>query len=160
MTARRDFLRGLVALPMFGGAVTLIGQPTAAAVPISLPLAEAYLGWLRIEHTRLMHEIVDRPLPSLGDMAWAAHSPQLSLPDCPDLVRVVASGPAYSRAAVTLSAAGLDLATADTSACTGLAWRKRGQDVFDPFDADRYGGAEAFRDHVFRDAGDWREASR
>ena len=70
------------------------------------------------------------------------------MPDCPDLIKVVSAGPAYSRAAVTLSAAGVDLATADTSACQGLVDRGR-YETFDPFGAAFFGGEVAYREHVF-----------
>jgi hypothetical protein len=33
-TTGRRFLHGLTTLPLVGGGVTLIGQPTAAAVPV------------------------------------------------------------------------------------------------------------------------------
>ena len=145
---RRSFLRTLAALPLIGGSVALIGQPVAAATPVNLALAEAYLGWLRLEQAKLMHEIVDRPTPRGGLASWQSHVPHSALPDCPDLIKVVSAGPAYSRAAVTLSAAGVDLATADTSACRGLADRGRCE-PFDPFGAAFFGGDAAWRDHVF-----------
>ena len=134
MNGRRTFLRQLAGLPLIGGSIALNGQPVATATPVNLALAEAYLGWLRLEQTKLMHEIVDRPMPQWGTEAWTNHAPHCALPECPDLIKVVSAGPAYSRAAVTLSAAGVDLATADTSACRGLADRPRYQasDAFDP----------------------------
>ena len=35
MADRRSFLRQLASLPLIGGGVTLIGKPTAAAVPVT-----------------------------------------------------------------------------------------------------------------------------
>lgn len=46
---RRGFLRGLTALPLVGGAVTLIGNRTAVAGPASPRLIGCYLEWLRLE---------------------------------------------------------------------------------------------------------------
>ena len=39
---RRDFLRGLAALPQIGGAVATIGRPTATASPSRLPLMASH----------------------------------------------------------------------------------------------------------------------
>jgi hypothetical protein len=38
---RRGFLRGLTAFPLIGGGVTLIGNPTAAAEPVSRDLLDS-----------------------------------------------------------------------------------------------------------------------
>jgi hypothetical protein len=35
LLARRDFLRSLAHLPLIGGGVTILGNPTAAAVPVT-----------------------------------------------------------------------------------------------------------------------------
>ena len=40
---RRGFLRGLVLLPRIGGGVTLVGSPTAAAVPVTGDLICSYV---------------------------------------------------------------------------------------------------------------------
>jgi hypothetical protein len=53
---RRGILRGLAALPLIGGGVTLIGQPTASAEPISNDLLEAYNEWLFYERRLLAVE--------------------------------------------------------------------------------------------------------
>jgi hypothetical protein len=55
-TARRGFLRGLAGLPLVGGGVTLIGQPTAAAEPITKELIDAYDAWLHFERRYLIAE--------------------------------------------------------------------------------------------------------
>lgn len=39
---RRGFLGQLATLPLIGGGITLIGQPTAAAVLVTPDLVEAY----------------------------------------------------------------------------------------------------------------------
>ena len=90
---RRAFLRGLTTLPLIGGSVALIGKPTAAAVPVTLQLAEAYLGWLRLEHCKLMHEIVDGPSKMKG--VWRSHAPASALPRSSDLVMAVRCGPRF-----------------------------------------------------------------
>ena len=56
MSDRRSFLRGLAALPLIGGGVTLIGNPTAAAVPVTPTLLDAYDEWLDLERSWLMWE--------------------------------------------------------------------------------------------------------
>ena len=56
-TARRGLLRGLVSLPLIGGAVSLIGNPTAAAVPLDRDLLENYLTWLDQEKRFLNAEM-------------------------------------------------------------------------------------------------------
>lgn len=54
--ARRSFLRGLTMLPLIGGGVTLIGQPTAAATPITEALLDSYSEWLFYERRLLCEE--------------------------------------------------------------------------------------------------------
>lgn len=53
---RRGFLRDLVSLPLIGGGVTLLGRPTAAAVPVTEALLESYDSWLFHERQRLRLE--------------------------------------------------------------------------------------------------------
>ncbi|MCJ2008205.1 hypothetical protein [Methylobacterium sp. J-092] len=53
---RRGFLRGLVSLPLIGGGVTLIGAPSAVAVPLSPQLLDSYDAWLEIERRFLKWE--------------------------------------------------------------------------------------------------------
>lgn len=52
---RRGFLRGLVTLPLLGGGVTLIGQPTGVAEPATRRLLIGYSEWLRVER-QLLHD--------------------------------------------------------------------------------------------------------
>ena len=47
--ARRGFLRGLAHLPLIGGGVTILGNPTAAAEPVTEQLLDAYSEWLFYE---------------------------------------------------------------------------------------------------------------
>ena len=42
MSDRRAFLRGLASLPLIGGGLTLIGNATAAAVPVTRELMHGY----------------------------------------------------------------------------------------------------------------------
>ncbi len=57
MPDRRSFLRGLATLPLVGGGVTLIGNPTAAAVPVTPELLHGYKAWLMSEHAMLCYEM-------------------------------------------------------------------------------------------------------
>lgn len=55
-TPRRAFLRGLTTLPLVGGGVTLIGQPTAVAAPVTAALLDGYDAWLFYERRYLRFE--------------------------------------------------------------------------------------------------------
>lgn len=57
MTDRRSFLRGLASLPLIGGSVAILGQPTAAAVPITDDLMQSYKSWLHMEHRMVSYEL-------------------------------------------------------------------------------------------------------
>jgi len=57
LTARRGFLRSLVALPMLGGGVALIGTPSAVAEPITTGLLDAYSRFLSAEMGMLRKEL-------------------------------------------------------------------------------------------------------
>ena len=46
---RRGFLRGLASLPLIGGSVALIGQPTKAAGPVTQAMLADYADFLAIE---------------------------------------------------------------------------------------------------------------
>lgn len=50
---RRGFLRGLTTLPLIGGAVTLIGAPSAVAEPLTPALLDSYDAWLFYERRYL-----------------------------------------------------------------------------------------------------------
>ncbi len=57
MADRRTFLRGLASLPLIGGGVTLVGNPTAAAVPVTTDLLASYDQWLFYERRCLLREL-------------------------------------------------------------------------------------------------------
>jgi hypothetical protein len=57
---RRGFLRSLVSLPLIGGGVTLIGQPAAAAVPVTRELLESYNSFLALERRAVIIELHGR----------------------------------------------------------------------------------------------------
>ena len=125
MLERRSFLRGLVTLPLIGGSVALIGDPTAAAVPMTDALHARYLAWLAHEHWAAQREYnwrqaaaAWRPGIDTYDPTAAAYADRVAtynphpnwwIPDAPDVGRAVASAPASTRAAVILSAAGVPL---------------------------------------------------
>lgn len=54
---RRGFLSGLATLPLIGGAVTILGQPTRAAEPVTRELLSSYNSWLALEQRHLLHEM-------------------------------------------------------------------------------------------------------
>lgn len=110
---RRGFLRGLLTLPLIGGGVTLIGNPTAAAEPITDALLDSYDAWLEYERRHLQWQR-QRPLvhrlnaPYRSDMTgWEAYD---VVPASNGGARFHGAGqaPASSRAALVLSAVGCD----------------------------------------------------
>lgn len=113
--SRRGFLSGLATLPLIGGSVALIGSPSAVAEPTSRALLESYDTFLVYERCRLKAEMYgpgsywdglpgaeDALVMALGfipannaGMRWhgsASHE----------------GSPPSSRAALVLSAAGID----------------------------------------------------
>ncbi|MCJ2126656.1 hypothetical protein [Methylobacterium sp. J-077] len=54
---RRGFLRGLTMLPLIGGGVTLIGAPSAVALPVTPALLKAYTDWLAVEYGEALIEL-------------------------------------------------------------------------------------------------------
>lgn len=75
--SRREFLRGLTTLPLIGGSVALIGNPSAVASPLTHDLMLNYETWLSCEQHALSREL--RPggpagaLSSLYTPAWDWH---------------------------------------------------------------------------------------
>lgn len=65
-SSRRGFLSGLAALPLIGGGVTLIGRPTATAVPVSRELLESYKAWLHYENRMLSYELAGHDIAAAG----------------------------------------------------------------------------------------------
>lgn len=55
--SRRGFLRGLAHLPLIGGGVTLIGNPTAAAELVTTEMLRSYSAFLHFERKFLNWEI-------------------------------------------------------------------------------------------------------
>ena len=53
---RRGFLRSLASLPLIGGSVAVLGDPVAAAEPITERLLNRYDAWLEIERAHLRVE--------------------------------------------------------------------------------------------------------
>lgn len=126
--ARRGFLRGLASLPLVGGGLTLIGRPTAAAVPVTDALLARYHAFVAWEHRetyveiqrrtaeRLLSQWVADPRPDQYPVSpnfpalYAAearrHPPMYHFPEEPTVVPVVTGAPPSSRAAVVLAAIG------------------------------------------------------
>lgn len=53
----KPFLSDSAALPLIGGGVRLLGQPSAADVPVTVGLLMSYKAWLVHEHRMLCHEL-------------------------------------------------------------------------------------------------------
>ncbi|TDR94048.1 hypothetical protein [Enterovirga rhinocerotis] len=98
---RRGFLRGLPSLPLVGGSVALLGQPTAAVVPATHGLLRNYGSWLFMERRLLSFEMYgeDRQYHVPNTTSGHFHGEE------------VRAGIVYpsSRPAVILSAAGAPL---------------------------------------------------
>ncbi|WP_158808442.1 hypothetical protein [Beijerinckia sp. L45] len=102
---RRSFLRHLAALPLIGGGVTLIGQPTAVAEPVTTELLYSYMAFTAWEHAaayyaweRAKHGRVITPGPS--PMYW--------FPEHQAVTSLVMGTPPETRAALVMSAIGVD----------------------------------------------------
>ncbi len=117
MLERRSFLRGLVSLPLIGGSVALIGQPTAAAVPVTERLKDRYIAWLGNEYAAALFE---RDVEAYKDCAdqrrmntdWRftrTRMPLFNFAEVPDIERLTAWTLPSGRAAVVLSAVGCSL---------------------------------------------------
>ena len=117
-TSRRGLFRGLAALPLIGGPVSVLGNPTKAAEPVTADLIEAYDTWLFYERRGLRFERYGALDP---DHSWdrrvALVEPETGL--MWNQVSVLNAGGRYhrytpdeptasSRAAVVLSAVGCD----------------------------------------------------
>jgi hypothetical protein len=123
---RRGFLRGLASLPLIGGGVALIGQPTAAAVPVTDDLLERYLSWLSLEHRevyveyerrkaeKIVAELVAEGQPYYpnypAERAEEArrHPAMRWFPKVAGVEEAVTGAPPSSRAAIVLGAVGCD----------------------------------------------------
>ena len=106
---RRGFLSGLAALPLIGGGVSLIGQPTAAAVPVTKHLLRTYeqwLGWERLKACNALYGF-DRATKAQSSFVPSGAAYDWHFPG--GRIWELRSGEAASRAAVMLSAAGVPL---------------------------------------------------
>ena len=114
---RRGFLRGLASLPLIGGGVALIGQPSAVGEPITPDLLWSYKSWLHFEHRMLSYELAGH------DLQRAREHERFQFEDCPGdqwHFQWDGRGPAgwidapqpSGRAALVLSAVGCDWKTA------------------------------------------------
>ncbi|MCW6511534.1 hypothetical protein [Lichenifustis flavocetrariae] len=114
MLERRGFLRALAALPLVGGGVKLIGEPTAAAVPVTEGLMLKYATFLAHEHREAMFQYMrmtaasdrdrDRTTRRLVPMEWYPEDDQIH-----GLLQTVEPA---KRAAIILSAAGVPFRSA------------------------------------------------
>ncbi|MDQ0395174.1 hypothetical protein [Labrys monachus] len=106
---RRRLLSGLAALPLIGGAVTLIGRPTASAAPVTRDLLDSYNAWLFYERRLLCAtlnpthlDVVESAVPLCNEGArfHGEEWPRWHLGD-------TTSGP-IGRASIVLSTVGCD----------------------------------------------------
>ena len=115
MSDRRAFLRSLAALPLVGGSVAILGQPTAAAVPVTGALLEAYNEWLDLERSWLMFERYGQHASADDDprrphVVWRnRQTGECWTSTAASSVSGVDHRAPASRAAVVLAAAGVDL---------------------------------------------------
>ena len=135
MSDRRSFLRGLASLPLIGGGMTLIGNPTAAAVPATPELMNRYRAWLArewrqasVEHQILLYPEHFAAKPDLftwdfvptgfipndavahaDHMMWMADPDRTGIEGTAGLAEIVKATKPSSRAAVALSAVGCPL---------------------------------------------------
>ena len=118
MSDRRTFLRGLASLPLLGGSIAILGQPTQAAVPVTPELLKSYKSWLFMEHRMVSYEMAGHDLKRsrrIEHIEWFEDTPgeEWHLQWAREGMR----GPAgwvdapqpSTRAAVILSAAGVPL---------------------------------------------------
>ncbi|MCJ2084338.1 hypothetical protein [Methylobacterium sp. J-090] len=110
---RRGFLRGLLTLPLIGGGVTIIGNPTAAAEPVTDALLDSYDAWLESERRWLQWQR-QRPLMHRLNPPYRSDVPGF---ETYDVIPARNAGarfhgmgepPAMTRAALVLSAVGCD----------------------------------------------------
>lgn len=114
--SRRGFLRALAALPLIGGGIKILGEPTAVDVPISPAILRRYSGFLSRELFAAQAEIRFLECPdgfndmglSLTDAStWKAMPLWWETPPDHILEAVVTAKPSSSRVAVVLGAAGV-----------------------------------------------------
>lgn len=113
MNDRRTFLRGLATLPLIGGSVAILGQPTKAAVPVTPELIDRYVAWLACEHAEALVQRDEIHYPDQLARArfrreWV-HQPLFWFPDDPVARASVLATKPSTRAAIVLSAVGCPL---------------------------------------------------
>lgn len=117
MSDRRSFLRGLATLPLIGGSVALVGEPSAAAVPVTDELMFSYKSWLHMEHRMVSHELAGHDLKRAcaieacfpaGNAGYRWHM-QWARPGARGPAGWIDAPQPSTRAAVILSAAGVPL---------------------------------------------------
>lgn len=106
LAARRGFLRSLAALPLVGGAVSILGNPTAAAEPITPAVLDAYSEWLFMERRLLCREMYPGHRGSDAFVPANTGARDYHIPPYPADWRDL-PGPS-TRAALVLSAVGCD----------------------------------------------------
>ena len=113
MSDRRTFLRGLASLPLIGGSLAILGQPTAAAVPVTPAIIDRYVAWLAAEHAEAQDEREEIHHPQeLGYAQFRrewVRQPMFWFPDDAVAQAAVRATRPSSRAAVILSAAGVPI---------------------------------------------------
>lgn len=110
--SRRGFLAALAKLPLIGGGVMLLGQPSAAAVPMSSALLRTYVAFLGRERQAAQAELAilrgyGEHLSLANPETWRSEAWWMQIPGEPAIDALVTLAPASSRAAVVMAAAGL-----------------------------------------------------
>lgn len=112
IVARRTFLGRLASLPLIGGGMALIDNPTAVAEPVTLPLLDRYAEWLAVEYGECLIERsgFKQPEHAADAMCWRREwcRDNLTLNPYGEHFLAVPPTPASSRAALVLSAVGCD----------------------------------------------------
>ncbi len=103
---RRGFLRGLVSLPLVGGGVTLVGDPVAAAEPVTAALLDRYVAFLAHEHREALIETQARVNAGMTMAQRCLYAPMFWYPDDPVAIQAATATPPSARAAIVLAAIG------------------------------------------------------
>lgn len=125
-SSRRGFLRSLTSLPLIGGGLAIVGAPSAVAEPITDELLDNYLAFLAHEHREALVERERRSAEraeadqiSKGRAYYEGYAASVAeqmrrspnmlwFPDDPGIKRTVQAAFPSTRAALVLSAVGLD----------------------------------------------------
>lgn len=112
LSGRRTFLRGLASLPLIGGSVAILGQPTRAAAPVETWMLDRYCGFLAIE---LRESVIQ-----VREMLYASHPERwpgirehveesMWAPDFPQMIARLAPHRPADRCQIVMSAVGCPL---------------------------------------------------